>query len=152
MFEPGAVTKYVPKGPLGPFFWVSPNQHITNRAYQYGTLQEQPSTCGGQQIWMHVLASYAKRTKKQHPVLTWDSPTVKELHAADQRRCQKVNCGANGGGDQLLTHHHHHCHVIAAFASQRQSACQHCILPPCPYGGSPAATKLIQQGTTCRPV
>ncbi|GFH30781.1 hypothetical protein HaLaN_29700, partial [Haematococcus lacustris] len=28
------------------------------------------------------------------------SPTVKELHAADQRRCQKVNCGANGGGDQ----------------------------------------------------
>ncbi|GFH17811.1 hemerythrin domain-containing protein [Haematococcus lacustris] len=36
MFEPGAVTKYVPIGPLGPFFRVSPNQHITNRAYQYG--------------------------------------------------------------------------------------------------------------------
>ncbi|GFH27190.1 hypothetical protein HaLaN_25470 [Haematococcus lacustris] len=35
MFEPGTVTKYVPIRPLGPFFRVSPNQHITNRAYHY---------------------------------------------------------------------------------------------------------------------
>ncbi|GFH24680.1 hypothetical protein HaLaN_22523 [Haematococcus lacustris] len=56
MFEPGAVTKYVPIGPLGPFFRVSPNQHITNRAYQYGSFS-----------WREHMPASMGLSSKSHP-------------------------------------------------------------------------------------